>query len=260
MTMAETIAPVMNRPIWVDLASSNPAVSQDYYRKLFGWNVEVDPDPQYGGYAVAKIDGKDVAGIGGKMMPEAPDAWSVYIGTDDIDALVAKVQAAGGAVVAPPMPVGNQGKMAVFTDPTGAYISAWQPIEMMGFVTGIAGTFDWAELTARGIGNATPFYAAVFGWDPHSAPMSREADSPIYTEFHLGEATVAGGMEMPAMVPAEVPSYWMPYFSVDDVDAAHARAIELGGMQVTPPQDFPGGRFGIISDPHRALFGLLKTK
>lgn len=36
-----------------------------YYRKLFGWQVDVNPDPLYGGYGRAQIDGRDVVGIGG---------------------------------------------------------------------------------------------------------------------------------------------------------------------------------------------------
>lgn len=61
------------------------------------------------------------------------------------------------------------------------------------------------------------------------------------------------------MVPAEVPSYWQIYFNVDDVDAAYARALELGATEMLAPQDFPGGRFAIVSDPPGASFGLLKT-
>ena len=82
---------------------------------------------------MATLDGKDVAGIGPLQSPQAPTAWMVYIGTTDADALAAKVQAAGGAVIAPPFDVGDQGRMAVFQDPAGAFISAWQPLAMSGF-------------------------------------------------------------------------------------------------------------------------------
>lgn len=97
--MAETTAAIANRPAWVDLSSSDAGASREYYSKVFGWQVEVSPDPQYGGYGVAKIGGKDVAGIGPKMSPEAPTAWNVYIGTNDAEELATKVQAAGGNVM-----------------------------------------------------------------------------------------------------------------------------------------------------------------
>ena len=51
------------------------------------------------------------------------------------------------------------------------------------------------------------------------------------------------------MVPAEVPSYWQVYFAVDDVDGAFKKAIDAGARELQPPQDFPGGRFAIVSRP-----------
>jgi uncharacterized protein len=258
--MAESIAAAVNRPIWVDLASSDPLASQKFYAALFGWKIEVDPDPQYGGYAVAKLNGKDVAGIGGKMAPDAPDAWSVYIGAADADAVATKVKEAGGAVVAPPMAIGNQGRMAVFTDPAGAFISIWQPEAMMGFLSDVPGTFAWAELNARGLDKDTSFYHEVFDWHTRVSPMGDEPSAPMYTEFLVGSDSVAGGMEMLAMVPAAMPSYWLSYFGVDDVDAAHKKAVGLGAKELLAPRDFAGGRFSIVSDPHGAAFGFLKTR
>jgi uncharacterized protein len=255
--MAETMAPALIRPVWIDLSSSDPTASREFYAELFGWQVEVSPDPQYGGYAQAKKDGKDVAGIGPKMTPEAPTAWSVYVGTRDVDDLVRKVQAAGGTVVAPPMQVGEQGRMAVFRDPSGAFISAWQPAMMAGgLMTGEPGTYGWAELNARGIEKAVAFYRAAFGWAHKTSPMG--GGQPPYTEFLLGDESIAGGMEMNPMVPAGVPSYWMVYFAVEDVDGSFRKAIQTGAHGMLPPQDFPGGRFAILGDPQGATFGLIK--
>jgi predicted enzyme related to lactoylglutathione lyase len=213
--MADSAISVANKPVWVDLASSDPEASREFYSRLLGWQVEVNPDPQYGGYALAKVEGHDVAGIGPKMMPEAPTAWLVYIGTTDADGLAKKVQSAGGTVIAPPMQVGDQGRMAVFQDPSGAFIGAWQPAAMAGFLTGRPSTFGWAELSARGLDKALPFYQAAFGWASKISPMG-EGGQP-YTEFLLGEESIAGGMEMNPMAPAAMPSYWMVYFNVDDV-------------------------------------------
>jgi predicted enzyme related to lactoylglutathione lyase len=255
--MAEATA-TANKPAWVDLSSSDAAASREFYSKLFGWEIVVSPDPQYGGYGIAKVRGKDVAGIGPKMSPEAPTAWSVYIGTVDATALAEKVQGAGGTVIAPPFDVGDQGRMVVFQDPTGAFISAWEPRNMGGFQTNAPNTFGWAELNSRGIEKAVPFYTSVFGWGEKKSEMGEGA--PPYTEFQHGGQSIAGGMEMNPMVPAEVPSHWMVYFAVDDVDASFNKATESGGQELLAPQDFPGGRFGILRDPQGAAFGLLKMR
>ncbi len=249
---------VTNAPAWVDLSSKDADASRDYYAKLFGWKVEI-AGPDAGGYALAKLGGKDVAGIGPAQDPNAPTAWNLYIGTRDVDALAKKVEAAGGKVVAPPFDVLKSGRMAAFQDPSGAFISAWQPNEMYGAeVMGKAGAYSWAELNARGFDKAKGFYQTVFGWTQKVSPMGEGQGD--YTEFQHDGQSIAGGMDMNPMVPAEVPSYWMVYFGVEDVDKAHQKAIDLGGKEMLGPQDFPGGRFSILSDPQGAAFGLLNMK
>jgi predicted enzyme related to lactoylglutathione lyase len=255
--MAQTITGIANKPAWVDLATSDAGAAREFYGKLFGWNVEVNPDPQYGGYALARLGGQDAAGIGSKMDPSAPTAWALYIGTDDIDALAKRVGDAGGTVIMAPFDVGDQGRMAVFQDPAGAFISGWQGTRMGGFQTDAPNSFGWAELNARGVDKALPFYTQVFGWTVRTSPMGD--GQPDYNELQVDGQSVAGAWEMNAMVPAEVPSFWQIYFAVDDVDAAHQKAIELGAHELNAPQDFPGGRFSIVSDPQGAGFGLLKT-
>jgi predicted enzyme related to lactoylglutathione lyase len=255
--MAEAKNAIANKPVWVDLSSSDAAASRDFYSELFGWKIEVNPDPQYGGYGMANVGGKRVAGIGPKMSPEAPTAWTVYIGTDDADDLAKKAQSAGGKVVAPPFDVGDQGRMATFQDPSGAFVSVWQPKAMADVMPiGEPNTFGWAELNARGVDKAIPFYQKVFGWTPKKSEMG--PDLPAYTEFQMGAQSIAGGQEMQPMVPAQVPSYWLVYFAVDDVDKSFEKATGAGARELVAPMDFPGGRFAIVSDPQGAPFGLLK--
>jgi hypothetical protein len=253
--MAEAKTAIANKPVWIDLSSSDPAASRAYYATLFGWKAE--PDPNMGGYALAKIGGKDVAGIGPTQMPNQPTAWTVYIGSNDADETVKKVEAAGGNVVAPPMDVADQGRMAVFQDPTGAYIGIWEAKNMSGTqVSEAPNSYGWAELSARGFEKAGSFYKKVFGWGEKKSDMG--AGMGTYTEFQHNGESIAGGMEMNPMVPAAVPSYWMVYFTVDNVDKAFKKATEAGGKEMLAPQDMPGGRFAIVSDPQGASFGLLK--
>jgi predicted enzyme related to lactoylglutathione lyase len=256
--MADTKTFVVNAPIWIDLSSTDPAGAREFYSKLFGWKAEPEKDPAAGGYAIARLEGKDVAGIGGTQDPKGPSAWMVYIGTRDTDALSKKIQAEGGKVVAPAFDVLDSGRMAVFQDPTGAFISAWQPKTMPGFsVMRKGGAYSWAELNSRGIDSAKPFYKKVFGWGTKDTAMGE--GQPDYTEFKLGEESIAGGMEMNPMVPKEVPSYWTVYFGSRDVDGSHKKAVGLGATEMVPPSDFPGGRFSILSDPQGAMFGLLSS-
>jgi predicted enzyme related to lactoylglutathione lyase len=257
--MSETKTFVVNAPVWVDLSSTDAAKARDYYAKLFSWKVELAPEPDAGGYALAKLNGKDVAGIGPAQTPDGPSAWMIYIGTKNADETARKVEGAGGKVIAPPFDVLKSGRMAVFQDPTGAFISAWQPAEMQGAqLMNAPGSFAWAELSSRGFEKAKPFYTKVFGWGNKDSAMP--AGEAPYTEFLLDGESIAGGMEMNSMVPSEVPSYWTVYFGVDDVDKSLKKAVDAGGQEMLAPQDFPGGRFAILSDPQGATFGLLKMK
>jgi uncharacterized protein len=252
--MVEAATRIINKPAWVDLGTSDAAAAREFYGKVFGWKVEVNPDPQYGGYGLAKLSGQDAAGIGPTQSPDQPTAWAVYIGTDDVEALSKSVADNGGTVAAPPFDVGDQGRMAVFADPSGAFISAWQATRMGGFATEGANSFGWAELNARGVDKALPFYEAVFGWDPKAVGTPEQP----YTEFQLDGRSIAGATEINPMVPAEVPSYWQVYFTVDDVDASHRTAVNAGARELLAPMDFPGGRMSILSDPQGASFGLMK--
>src|ERR1700730_14791381 len=156
--MAEAKTAVAHKPVWTDLATSDAGAARDFYGKVFGWKIDVNPDPQYGGYALAKDGGKDGEGIGPKRMAEDPKAWTVYIGSADAEDTVKKAQAAGGNVIVPTMAVGDQGKMAIIQDPSGAMLGIWQSQNMTGAkLFDKPNTMGWAELSSRGIEKATPF-------------------------------------------------------------------------------------------------------
>ncbi|MBM4408281.1 MAG: VOC family protein [Chloroflexi bacterium] len=168
------------RPVWVELSSTDVDRARDFYRRLFGWDIEVIADPQYGGYGMARLDGDDVAGLGGQQMPGAPSMWNVYVGTSDVDDLAQKVSRAGGTVIAGPFNVGDQGRMAVFQDPTGASISAWQAAGMRRFGQDRPNTFGWAELNSRNVDTAIRFYERIIGWKPQASDVG---GGQTYTEF-----------------------------------------------------------------------------
>jgi hypothetical protein len=80
-----------------------------------------------------------------------------------------------------------------------------------------------------------------------------------YTEWKLGDRSVAGMMPMPEMVPPEVPANWLVYFAVTDCDATVAKATDLGATVLVPATDITPGRFAVLSDPAGAVFAVIKT-
>jgi uncharacterized protein len=255
--LAQTATAIINKPSWVELSTPDVEAARSFYARIFGWQIDVSPDPQYGGYAIAKIGSDDAAGIGPKQSAEAPTAWGLYIGVENVDQLAQRVGEAGGTVIAPPFDVGDQGRMAVFADPSGAVISAWQGARMSGFAVNRSNAFGWAELNARGLERAIPFYEAIFGWTHTTNEASDGA--PAYTQFQRDGEQLAGAFEMSQDIPAGVPSFWMVYFNVEDVDATAKAVVDAGGTLTVAPEDYFGGRFAIVADPAGATFGLFKS-
>lgn len=115
-----------------------------------------------------------------------------------------------------------------------------------------AGRFVWRELITAALDADRAFYTSLFGWTTETMPMN----GSDYTMYKLGDQQV-GGMMAPMM--EGVPSFWMDYITVDDVDAALAQVPALGGKALTPAMDIPGiGRFAVVQDPEGATFSLFR--
>ena len=107
------------------------------------------------------------------------------------------------------------------------------------------GTFCWNELMTKDTAAAKEFYTKLLDWESREMPMPDGA----YTIFKAGDKD-AGGMMAITPEMGEIPSHWMSYIAVDDVEARSKLAGELGGNVLVPPTDIPGvGRFSIIQDP-----------
>jgi predicted enzyme related to lactoylglutathione lyase len=241
-------------PSWVDHATQDIGASNAFYGSLFGWEAD-DQGEEMGHYTLLRKGGKTVAGNMPAMGEGQPSVWITYVSVEDADAVVARAVAAGAMVFAGPMDVSDIGRMAVLADPTGAAIGVWQPKTFIGAeLANEAGAFAWNELNTRDLAASKAFYTEVFGWEASDAGM----EGMDYTEWKLGERSVAGMLPMPDMVPAEVPAHWLVYFGVADTDATVATATELGATVLVPATDIPPGRFAVLVDPDGATFAVIR--
>jgi uncharacterized protein YndB with AHSA1/START domain/predicted enzyme related to lactoylglutathione lyase len=113
------------------------------------------------------------------------------------------------------------------------------------------GQFCWNELLTEDVESAAAFYTKLLGWE--TAPM--EGGMP-YILFKQRGSEVGGLMKAP--MPG-MPPHWLSYITVEAVDAAAARAAELGGTICAPPFDIPNvGRIAVVQDPQGARFGLFQ--
>lgn len=251
--MTQRYAP--GTPNWVDLGTTDVAAAAEFYGSLFGWTLE-DLGPDAGGYGMFRKDGKQVAGVGPTTDPTRGASWATYFATDDANDAASKVLANGGQVIMESMDVMDQGRMAVFTDPAGAFFSVWQPGKHAGAeLTNEPGSLTWNELLTSDIEATKTFYPHVLGVTVRDVPMG---EGMAYTLLEAEDRPVAGAMPFDPTMPV-MPSQWSVYFAVDDCDATHARALELGATTVAPPQDSPAGRFAMLTDPQGGAFSIIKN-
>jgi predicted enzyme related to lactoylglutathione lyase len=243
---------------WADLMTPSIDDSKRFYSGLFGWDTRDQPlpPPMGGAYTTCTVRGRAVVGMGPQppQMKGAPAVWSCYVNVEDVDAIAARVVKNGGKVVMPPMDVMSEGRMLTIQDPSGAMLGCWQPKNHNGAqLQNEPSTLSWFELLTRDVPKAKSFFSAVFGW--------RFKDSPEYSEMHLGELAIGGMMTMPAEMPASVPPYWSPYFTVVDVAATCAKASQLGGSIFMPPTEIPNvGTFAVIGDPQGGTFNVITLR
>jgi uncharacterized protein len=171
---------------------------------------------------------------------------------DDADEVARKAESAGGQVIVAPMDVMNAGRMAIFTDTTGAVIAAWQPAEHIGAqLVNEPGALIWSELSSSDVAKSKAFYSAVFGWG--------WAGGEDYAEAQVSGRTIGGLMPRRPDMPADVPDNWLVYFGSADVDADVKKATDLGASVIASPADIPDtGRFAVLMDPQGAAFALFQ--
>lgn len=117
------------------------------------------------------------------------------------------------------------------------------------------GAFCWSQLNASDASACEAFYARLFGW---SAVREDMGGHPL-TLFSRGADQLASLMPIPAGESGPPRSHWMGYVWVEDVEAAFARAGNLGATSHVPPSPIPGvGRFAVIGDPGGAILGLFE--
>lgn len=248
-------------PCWVDTAQPDPDAALEFYGALMGWEFAgpgAMPGDPPGRYYVARLRGLDVAGIsslppeGGPRVP----VWTTYVAVQSAAAVADRVRDAGGTVVVEPFDVAPAGRMAVIGDSGGAVFCVWEAGERKGAqLVNEPSAWAMSSLNTGDPDAARSFYRAVFGWEVESfgpgielfrlpGYVGGEPDQPVSRDV---VAVLASGDGEPN---------WSVDFWIADVEAAAARASELGGSVVVPPRETPGFVNTVIADPAGAVLSL----
>jgi uncharacterized protein len=119
--------------VHVELAATDPKVASAFYGDVFGWKIQVDPSFDYhmfeatggpgGGFVKVGPGTESMGGI------SKPGEVLLYIGSEDIDADLAKVEAHGGQKLAGKSEIPQVGWFGVFADPSGTKVALFTPVQ-----------------------------------------------------------------------------------------------------------------------------------
>src|ERR687891_990452 len=170
---------------WVDLGTEDLDGARAFYWSLLGWAIEEVESPDPGPYLIARVDGKDVAGLHAHG-EGAAHGWDSYIAVDDLDAMLNRVGELGGDPGEGRHDIPGSGRTAAITDAGGARVCLWQAEGLQGArLVNETGTWTWDDLSTRDPVAAEAFYTELFGW-------SFDQVAPVYWSISRGELLIGG--------------------------------------------------------------------
>lgn len=241
-----------NPVVHFDIMGSDGPALEKFYAELFGWHVQSMPEMDYG-----LIDTHAGAGINGGIGEDKESGMmgvSVYIEAPDLQAVLDRVEKAGGKTTQPVMEIPGVVTLAMFTDPQGNNIGL---VKGEGEDPGVSGgdgaAVTWFEILGTDALALHTFYGDVFGWTFPSV----HAESGNYGHVDTGAGRgISGGIGTSHGEPVVT-----VYATVEDLAKSLERAESLGGKTVLQPMAIgEGSSIAAFRDPQGNLFGLVTNR
>ena len=120
------------------------------------------------------------------------------------------------------------------------------------------GSVGWFDLTVSDADSVRDFYEAVVGWKPSGLSMGDYED---YVMSSPESGTPVSGVCHKRGSNESLPSQWLIYVNVADVEKSRASCEELGGKSLTDIRNAPGhGKYCVIEDPAGAVLALFEQE
>jgi predicted enzyme related to lactoylglutathione lyase len=111
--------------------------------------------------------------------------------------------------------------------------------------------FVHLELSTSDTAKAKAFYSDLFGWEFADHDMG---PTGIYSTFKPSSGPGGGLFSMPGM-----PTFWLAYVGVEDIDVSTEKAKSLGATIHKGPLEIPNiGWMTILADPTGATIALFE--
>lgn len=119
------------------------------------------------------------------------------------------------------------------------------------------GDFGWVDLGTTDSEAAKRFYGGLFGWTFDDMPAG---PGMTYSMAKIGENVVGGLYKMGAEMKG-IPTHWMSYITVTDVDATTTKVSGNGGKVMKEPFDvMDQGRMSVVQDPSGGTVAFWQSK
>ena len=119
------------------------------------------------------------------------------------------------------------------------------------------GEFIWCDLSTFRPDVTKPFYTELFGWAYEGLT---QPDGTAYDVAGTAHGASAAIYQMPLkFIEIGMPSFWMPYIDVEDINAACETALSLGGrVEIGPISWGDFGQVALLRDPLGAGFTVMQ--
>ena len=249
--------------IWYELITPDPDGATAFYRAVVGWEIgeRLPGDQDY--RMIGRSDGGFAGGVLGltdeMRQHGARPIWLGYLGADDVDATIARIEAKGGKTLLPAFDI-PQGRIAMVADPQGNPFYVMKPIPPAGKEDAQSDVFSpneqqrvsWNELSTPDPVAARTFYGELFGWG-----SDEFMDMGEFGEYRFIDRE---GERIGAMcgVGPGGSAGWRYYIRVPSIAKAVEAVKSGGGTVKMGPHEVPTGDHIIIADdPQGAEFALV---
>lgn len=215
--------------------------------------------------------GMPIIGLGA-LSPEYRDLplqWMPHIQVEDVALSVERASRLSGSVVMHSKDDAGASQWAVLVDPNGAAFGII-PVAMAAAAhtesapasdtASSTGRISWLDLTVPNARVTRDFYSEVVGWAVQEVPM--KDDNGQYADYNMlgKDDSPAAGVCHTRGVNADVPSVWMIYLPVGDLDESIRRVGSEGGSVIKSTRDGDGKwMYAAVKDPVGACFVLIQA-
>lgn len=117
---------------WNELGTSDIVKAKNFYTNVFGWEFQEISAGEMTYTLIKKGQGDAFAGmweIPKSAQDQIPSHWISYVQVDKLETALNKAKQYGANVVRDVTEVGGMGRLAIITDPTGAYLAFWEVLQ-----------------------------------------------------------------------------------------------------------------------------------